>query len=301
MNRATQHIGINLSCLIIYDRLILFLTYFFSLILASAQGDHLSPHQREILAAKSPAPVEYHFSFDLPAGPQFSEAEKAAQREQGKGGMPMVMQAFKSGAGEVRIPPGNYRFGQEHQVGAKTFYPLHFEGMQRDAANPFVIDATGATFWFDLDDEQMPPGHRCVGFFDCRNIVLRGAIIDRGTRGCIEGRITKIDREGNRFEIQPSPGIVVPQTYKGHQQRLLPFKSDGRFCAPLYDLQQGKQKLDYVHIQPSIDGRYWVTMKDADLMDRLHDANWNEPLVSWGCCVWAMDCHASSPLRWRFS
>jgi hypothetical protein len=257
-----------------HHRLILFLTYFFSLILVRAQGDHLSPHQREILAAKSPAPVEYHFSFDLPAGPQFSDTEKAAQRERGKGVMPMVMQAFKSGAGEVRIPPGDYRFGQEYHVGAKTFYPLHFEGMQRDAANPFVIDASGATFWFDLGDEQMPPGHRCVGFFDCRNIVLRGAIIDRGTRGCIEGRITKIDRQGNRFEIQPSPGIVVPKTYKGHEQRLLPFKSDGRFCAPLYDLQQGKQKLDYVHIKPSTDGRYWVTMKDPDLMDRLHDANW---------------------------
>lgn len=43
-------------------------------------------------------------------------------------------------------------------------YPLGFEKMRRDAAHPFVIDASGATFWFDLDDQQMPPGHRCVGF-----------------------------------------------------------------------------------------------------------------------------------------
>jgi hypothetical protein len=71
--------------------------------------------------------------------------------------MPMVMKAFNSGAGEVRIPPGDYRFGQERYQGAKAIFPLGFENMQRDADHPFVIDATGATFWFDLDDKQMPP------------------------------------------------------------------------------------------------------------------------------------------------
>jgi hypothetical protein len=228
-----------------------------------------------ILASKSPLPSDTKFSFDAPAGPQFSEAEKEAQRERGNGVMPLVMRAFERGAGEVRIPPGDYRFGQERTVQAKTFYPLHFEGLKRDAENPFVIDATGATFWFDLDDVQMPPGHRCVGFFDCRNIVLRGAIIDRGTRGCIEGRITAIDRASNRFEIQPSPGIVVPATYKGgEEQRLLPFKSDGRFCVPLYDLQPGIRKMRYKDITPSAEGRYWINMRDPDLMARIHDANW---------------------------
>ncbi len=200
--------------------------------------DKLSPHQRVILESKSPSPIDATFSFDAPAGPQFTNAEKETQRERGKDVMPLVMKAFESGAGDVRIPPGDYRFGQEHYEGAKVIYPLGFVNMKRDAEHPFVIDATGVTFWFDLDDKQMPPGHRCVGFQNCRNIVLRGAIIDRGTRGCIEGRITRIDREGNRFEIQPSPGILVPATYKGgEEQRLFPFKSDGRFCAALYDLQ----------------------------------------------------------------
>jgi hypothetical protein len=121
----------------------------------------------------------------------------------------------------------------------------------------------------------MPPGHRCVGFRNCRNIVLQGATIDRGTRGCIEGRITRIDRAGNRFEIQPSPGIVVPANYKGgDEQRLIPFKSDGRFCAPLYDLQPGVRKLCYSGITPSSNGLCWVSMRDPDLMERIHDANW---------------------------
>jgi hypothetical protein len=235
----------------------------------------LTPLQRSILEAKpAPSPAAT-FSFDAPSGPQFTESEKAAQHELGKGVMPMIMEAFRRGDAEVRIPPGDYRFGKEHYVGSKAIFPLGFEDLQRDADHPFVIDATGATFWFDLDDKQMPPGHRCVGFRNCRNLVLRGAIIDRGTRGCIEGRITQIDRAGNRFEIQPSPGVVVPTTYKGgDEQRLLPFKADGRFCVPLYDLQAGVRKLRFKDITPSGDGRYWINMLEPELMARIHDADW---------------------------
>jgi len=244
-------------------------------VVAANAHDKLSPHQRVILESKSPLPIDATFSFDAPAGPQFTKAEKEVQRERGRELMPMLKKAFDSGAGDVRIPPGDYRFGQEHYEGAKLIYPLSFENMKRDQEHPFVIDATGATFWFDLDDKQMPPGHRCMGFQNCMNIVLRGAIIDRGTRGCIEGRITRIDRAGNRFEIQPSPGIVVPAIYKGgDEQRLFPFKKDGRFCVALYDLQAGIRKLRYKDITPSTDGRYWINMQDPDLMERIHDGNW---------------------------
>lgn len=237
--------------------------------------DQLSPLQRAIMAAP-PAPIPAAtFRFDAPAGPQFTEAEKEVQRERGKGVLPLVLEAFRRGQAEVRIPPGDYRFGQERYLGNRALFPLGFEDLQRDPEHPFVIDATGATFWFDLDDRQMPPGHRCVGFRNCRNLVLRGATIDRGTRGCIEGRITRIDRAGNRFEIQPSPGVVVPATYKGgDEQRLLPFKADGRFCVALYDLQAGVRKLRYKDITPSAEGRYWVTMVDPELMERLHDPAW---------------------------
>jgi len=246
-----------------------------SVVRAADLHAHLSPHQREILASESPSVADLEFSFDAPSGPQFTDAEKAAQRERGREVLPLIRKAFESGAGEVRIPPGDYRFGQERYEGAKVIFPLGFENMQREAERPFVMEATGATFWFELDDQQMPPGHRCVGFRHCRNIVLRGAVVDRGTRGCIEGRITRIDREGNRFEIQPSPGVVVPSSYKGgEEQRLFPFKSDGRLCAPLYDLQPGIRRLRYKDITPSADGRYWIQMEDRDLMERIHDADW---------------------------
>ena len=237
--------------------------------------DALSPHQRAILAAAASEPVDARFNFDAPPGPQFSDAEKFAQLERGRGVIPLVMRACAAGEAGVRIPPGDYRFGSARAGGGPGAFLLDFQDLQRDADNPFLIDATGVTFWFDLGDAQMPPGGRCVRFRNCRNIVFRGATIDRGTRGCIEGRITQVDRAGNRFEIQSSDGVVVPATYRGSdEQRLLPFKGDGRFCAPLYDLQPGIRKLRYKGITPSAGGRFWVAMLDPDLMARIHDPAW---------------------------
>lgn len=242
-----------------------------------ADEARLSPHQRLILDAPSlPAP-DSGFSFSLPPGPEFTEEEKHVQRERAQGVLPAVLRAYEGGAEKVRIAPGHYRFGQERYEGSRVIYPLGFSNMQRDAGHPFEIDARGVTFWFELSDAQMPPGHRCVGFQNCSNIVLRGATIDRGTRGCIEGQITRIDRAGNRFEIQPSQGVLVPTSFnEGEEQRLLPFKSDGRFCAPLYDLQPGLRKLRYTGVTPSHGGRYWVQMREPDLMERIHDARWAE-------------------------
>ena len=42
------------------------------------------PHQRVILESHSPPPIDARFSFDAPAGPQFTDAEKQLQRERGK-------------------------------------------------------------------------------------------------------------------------------------------------------------------------------------------------------------------------
>ncbi len=64
---------------------ILLLALSLSSVVAVYARDNLSPHQRVILESKSPSPIDATFSFDAPAGPQFTEAEKEAQRERGKG------------------------------------------------------------------------------------------------------------------------------------------------------------------------------------------------------------------------
>ena len=161
------------------------------------------------LAAAEPPP----FRFDAPAGPQFSEAEKQTQRDKGTAVVPLVRKAFEAGAESVTIPPGDYRFGKERWGRDGVIYPLEFSDLLRDDDHPFTIDATGATFWFDLPDDQAPSCHFCIGFKDCRNLVFQCATIDRATRGHVEGRVTQFDFANNRIELQLSPGITVPATF----------------------------------------------------------------------------------------
>jgi len=248
------------------------------LLTASAFGAdlaRLTPAQQRALrepAAASPRPA---FHFSNPPGPQFSAAEKQAQREAGRRIVPLVTAAFAQGAESVRIPPGDYRFGQETwgRDGAK--YPLEFVDLARDAEHPFTIDATGVTLWFDLADDQAPTAHFCLAFKNCGNLVFRGATLDRGTRGDVEGRITALDVANNRIEIEPVAGVSVPAKFsQGTEQRVLPFKADGTFCAPLYALQQGGVRLKYRGISPSGGGRYWVEMLDRALLETVRDPRW---------------------------
>ena len=221
------------------------------------------------LAAAEPPP----FRFDAPPGPQFSEAEQQTQRDKGTGVVPLVRMAFESGAESVIIPPGDYRFGKERWGRDGVIYPLEFSDLLRDDDHPFTIDATGATFWFDLPDDQAPVCHFCVGFKDCRNLIFKGATIDRATRGHVEGRIRQFDFANRRIELQLSPGITVPTTFSDKlEQRVIPFKANGTFCAPLYALQAGGVHLKYRRISPATaEGRGWVTMGDAKLLDTIRD------------------------------
>lgn len=210
------------------------------------------------------------FSFDAPAGPQFTDEQKQTQREAGSRVVPMVLEAFRAGADWVRIPAGDYRFGKERWDRDGVVYPLEFADLQRDDAHPFTLDATGATFWFDLPDDQAPTCHFCVGFKNCRNITFKGATIDRSTRGHVEGRITRFDPANHRIELQLSPGITVPAAFSDKlEQRVVPFRADGTFYTQLYALQRGGVHLKYRHIsQPDRDGRCWVTMHDSALLDQ---------------------------------
>jgi len=71
-------------------------------------------------------------------------------------------------------------------------------------------------------------------------------MIDRATRGHVEGRITRIDFANDRIELQLSPGITVPAVFNDKlEQRVIPFKAGGTFCAPLYALHAGGVHLKY--------------------------------------------------------
>ena len=265
------------------------------------QASHPPDPLRDEILARPPGPLpDRRFSFSDPAGPRFSEDEKARQREAGKSVLPMVRAAFDKGESVARIPPGDYRFGAETWDKDGVVYALEFKGLKRPPERPFTIDATGATFWFDLPDDQAPHAHYCVGFKECEHLVFRGATLDRGTCGHVEGRIAEIDFEGNRLAIDLSPGLTVPTTFNDKlEQRLLPFKADGTFCAPLYALQPGGVHMKYKRIDPDTrPGRWWITMNDRALLDTLRDESWRKTCGDRGLigpgdgisCVYTVSC-----------
>ena len=239
-------------------------------------GAGLTPAQRALLSEPARRVTPPPFSFAAPAGPSFTEAQKAAQRAAGGTVVPLVTAACEAGRDSVRLLPGDYRFGQEHWGPTGVISPLEFNGLRRPDDHPLLIDATGCTFWFDLADDQTPTEHFCLGFRDCANLILRGATLDRGTPGLIEGRITAFDAPGQRIEIELSPGITLPAKFNNDlNQRLVPFKADGRFVAPLYALQAGGRRLMYGPPTPGTQpGRVWVPLPDPALFQTLADPAW---------------------------
>jgi len=194
----------------------------------------------------------------------------------GKNLVPKIAAACNSGAESFTIPPGNYRFGSETWGPDGPIYPVEFDNLRRDASHPFTILAKGATFWFDLPQAQSPTCNFCLGFNRCSHVILDGLTVDRGTRGNIEGRIEQIDYDNNRIEIALCDGVTMPTTFNGElNQRMLPFKADGTFCAPLYALQAGGVHLKYTSVLPGTElGRYWVTPADTALLTTNRDPNW---------------------------
>jgi len=232
---------------------------------------------QQLILSAPPAPSpEQPFSFSLGAGPQFTAGQTNAQFAAGQSVIPLVQQAYVAGASSVRIPPGNYRFGQETYGANGVIYPLQFTNLQRDAQHPFTIDASGSTFWFDLGNDEVPVEHFCIGFVNCSNVIFYGATIDRGTRGNLEGQIVQFDYASNRIEIALSPGCTVPSSFNNNEnQRLVPFKADGTFCAPLYALQAGGTQFEYQSFTPSTNaGDVWVNLAVPGLLQTLTNSNW---------------------------
>ncbi len=225
-----------------------------------------------------PLAAEYRFNFDLPAGPQFTEAEKQVQREKAAQVVPMVRKAFDAGDESVAIPPGDYRFGRGSWDKDGPVYALDFRGLKREAAKPFRIVAQGVTFWFELPPDQAPSAHFALGFVNCSQVSLEGATLDRDPRGCMEGRITQLDEAGNRIEIEATKGTLTPTSFNGKQEeRLIPLNADGTLCAALYALQlRGPARLAFRGVEPgTLSGRYWVQLAEkSELLSTNRDPAW---------------------------
>src|SRR5450759_4821455 len=95
-------------------------------------GEYLTAVQQWILQAAPRKNPEQPFNFKNPAGPAFPEEHQQEQREAGKSFVPMVVGAFNNGADYIRIPPGDYRFGQESHEPDGYVYPVKLSSLHRD-------------------------------------------------------------------------------------------------------------------------------------------------------------------------
>ena len=220
------------------------------------------------------------YSFDAPPGPQFDEAEKELQRKRAREVMFLVRERFDAGRDSVVLPPGDYRFENSSRNKRGRIYSIEFRNMKRPEEKPFRIVAAGVTFWFELPMDQTPTCHFPVGFVDCENLTIEGLTVDRDPKGCMEGRIAKIDPENNRMEIVANSGTSILTEFSDHtEQRLLPYNADGTFCAALYALQhRAPGRLKYRNIEPSDKpGYYWVNLHEkSELMKVNADPLWYE-------------------------
>jgi hypothetical protein len=233
----------------------------------------------EAPAAVSP-PAAVPYSMEAPSGPVFPDDVKQQQRDRAKRMRHELGVAFEAGKDSYTVPPGDYRFGKETWGPDGPIFPLEFRGMTRDEPHPFRIIARGATFWFDLPADQAPQAHFALGFVECSHITLEGATLDRDPRGCLEGRITRIDDAGNRIEIRALPGSIVPGPLAGTvEQRVVPFNADGTFCTALYAVQaMAPARLSYRSIEPGQEpGCHWVSFPaESRLLVVNRDPAWRQ-------------------------
>ncbi len=233
----------------------------------------------EAPAAVSP-PAAVPYSMEAPSGPVFPDDVKQQQRDRATRMRDELGVAFEAGKDSYTVPPGDYRFGKETWGPDGPIFPLEFRGLKRDDSHPFRIIARGATFWFDLPADQAPQAHFALGFVECSHITLEGATLDRDPRGCLEGRITRIDDAGNRIEIRALPGSIVPGPLGGTlEQRVVPFNADGTFCTALYAVQaMAPARLSYRSIEPGQEpGCHWVSFPaESRLLAVNRDPAWRQ-------------------------
>jgi hypothetical protein len=176
------------------------------------------------------------FRPDLPIGPQFTNAQKAVQREKGAAILAQINALADGKTREFTVPGGDYRFS-----GGQT-YP-HVQNL-----NDVVIDARGATFWFD------PPLVQGLEFDDCRNVTVRGLTIDCDPLPFFQGQIVAIDPATNTVTAMLMPG------YETTDQNGLLAATNGHRTVSYY-------RPDGSYVRNGIIGCTWSRRPNSNLVD----------------------------------
>jgi len=151
-------------------------------------------------------------------GPDWSEAQKASQREAAIKLLAELQVEIAAGKKDLVIPPGDYRFDSPPK-------DVLFTALQ-DA----VIHAEGVVFWFDSRT-----GRRLL-FKQCRNVTLKGLTIDTDPLPWLQGTISAVDKKMRTMDFAADPGYRIPEgaALSGHK-RVLFFDGQTSLELPIYD------------------------------------------------------------------
>jgi hypothetical protein len=225
------------------------------------------------------------------ATPTFTEEEKNMQKEAGKQLMEQVRTAANDlSVSSYTIPVGNYGFDMTISVdGLNPAFVLY--NVNRSDNNPFTIDASGVTFWFELSGEACPAFSRCVQLVNCSNIIINGLTVDSYSANSIEGALSRIDTSKNRIAIHLYPGAMhldaatIAKAVAGSECRIVPIKANGDGMAPLYNVDNtwgpGAMQVSSV-VSTGKNDEYWLTFKNSTLLSTIFTSIWKDTYGSIG-------------------
>lgn len=215
--------------------------------------------------------------------PNFTADQKKIQKETGKALVKELIAAAKDPTvSTFVIPAGNYGFDMITTASNGVASGVIIQGIQRTADNPFTIKAEGATFWFEMTGNPCGNVTRGIHFIDCAHIYLDGLTMDGYSAFSIDGKITQIDKNGNRLGLDLYEGTMelnastIAKAIKGSEFRLVAVKADGELMSALYNInnQWGPGSVQGSNLEVDSDGTCWFTFKTDTLMNTIFTDKW---------------------------
>ncbi len=218
--------------------------------------------------------------------PSFTEKQIKNQKIKGASIMGEIQEAAADlSKSSFTIPAGDYGFAMDKYLpGNSICHGFALDGIQRPDDNPFTIYAEGVTFW--IEPTGKPCANTSYAFLmrNCSNIKVVGLTIDEYTPNDIEGEVTKIDKNNNRIAIKLTNSSmtitdeVIKMALGGSQCRIVPYKADGTFIAPLYKIDPkgwGPGSMMVKNFESTgEENEYWITFQSDTLIKTIGDTEW---------------------------
>lgn len=220
------------------------------------------------------------YSIDDPPAPKWSAADIASQKAAGAALLAQLMAAANANASSFVVPPGDYGFTPATTAAVgKCAAPI--QNVVRPDGAPFVVSATGATFWTDVTMGPRPDTGAMLALIGCKNVTIEGLTLDTYEPLAVEGKITKIDVANNAIQMELLPGarsdaanVLATYNYR-----------DSMYCKPRGESTSVLYKIDATYgpgnfgfqsavADPSAPGRFWVTLNTTNLLSTIYRPSW---------------------------